>query len=343
MEATQRLQHAIALAQAGERDRARALLREIVRDEPQSEVAWLWLSAVVDDPREQLDALERAQAINPANARTPARIAQARRRLAQAAPPDPRIATAQRALAAGRRAEARALLRQIVQDDEGQVEAWWLLAAAAVEVPEQIAALQRVLALDPQHRAAHEALIEAQDLVQNPLALGDYYTAAGETNLAVAAYARAYQAGPAAGAQLEAGQRAARVRRLAQSAGFVPRYPAIAPALTLARLALGPPVLYGLMWLLQTGFDPRQTPLLLCLGAPAVVIGSLLMVAVDMRPRHPAVAALVGEGAVLADTRRAAVWLAGVLLTAGAFGLFLSDAIVRLAAYAAALPNGGAP
>jgi hypothetical protein len=46
---------------------ARALLSEAIRDYPDSEIAWVWLSAIVDDPERERQCLERVLAINPDN------------------------------------------------------------------------------------------------------------------------------------------------------------------------------------------------------------------------------------------------------------------------------------
>jgi hypothetical protein len=64
------LQHAIQLAQAGQRDQARPLLRQVVKSQPHSEAAWLWLAAVAETPAERLEALKTAFLLNPSNQQT---------------------------------------------------------------------------------------------------------------------------------------------------------------------------------------------------------------------------------------------------------------------------------
>ncbi|HEY1013601.1 MAG TPA: hypothetical protein VGE07_12900, partial [Herpetosiphonaceae bacterium] len=61
------LQQAMAAAKAGQRDTARGLFQAVLRDNPRSEVAWLWLSGLLDDPARQRDCLQRVLALNPAN------------------------------------------------------------------------------------------------------------------------------------------------------------------------------------------------------------------------------------------------------------------------------------
>ena len=50
--------------QQGDKGRGRGLLREVIQANPASEVAWLWLSAIVDDPALERECLERVLAIN---------------------------------------------------------------------------------------------------------------------------------------------------------------------------------------------------------------------------------------------------------------------------------------
>ncbi|NJL95234.1 MAG: hypothetical protein HC915_16710, partial [Anaerolineae bacterium] len=48
------LRQAIELAQRGERSAARALLLEVVAQQPDLEAAWLWLASVAADRRERV-------------------------------------------------------------------------------------------------------------------------------------------------------------------------------------------------------------------------------------------------------------------------------------------------
>jgi len=58
----------------------------------------------------------------------------------------------------GQRDEAIAILRPIVTVDPNNVDAWWLMANAAIEPAEQRSALDRVLLLRPDHKQAQEKL-----------------------------------------------------------------------------------------------------------------------------------------------------------------------------------------
>jgi hypothetical protein len=61
------LHQAVQLAQAGHRDEARDLLRQLLQFEPNNEVAWLWLASVAVDQAEYVRALNEVLRINPEN------------------------------------------------------------------------------------------------------------------------------------------------------------------------------------------------------------------------------------------------------------------------------------
>ena len=60
----------------------------------------------------------------------------------------------------GQRERARTLLRQVLEQEAGSAEAWWWLSQAAGDPAEQQHALQRVVALNPDHPEAHARLVE---------------------------------------------------------------------------------------------------------------------------------------------------------------------------------------
>jgi len=62
------LQDAIMLAQTGQRSEARHLLEQIVEADPRQEMAWIWLATVATSREDRVTFLERALALNPANA-----------------------------------------------------------------------------------------------------------------------------------------------------------------------------------------------------------------------------------------------------------------------------------
>lgn len=90
----QMLEAGIAAARAGDRERARELLAQAVRQDPNNEQNWLWLAGVVDRPEETIYCLEQALILNPNNDAARRGITWARQRLAASAPATPSPARA---------------------------------------------------------------------------------------------------------------------------------------------------------------------------------------------------------------------------------------------------------
>lgn len=67
MSEVQLLQKARAAIQAGQKVESERLLRQVISINSRNEVAWLWLSAVVSDPTQESECLERVLEINPNN------------------------------------------------------------------------------------------------------------------------------------------------------------------------------------------------------------------------------------------------------------------------------------
>lgn len=66
-ELKQVLQNGIDAARVGRRDEAHALLMQVIEADEQNELAWFWLSGVVEDPADRRVCLENVLAINPQN------------------------------------------------------------------------------------------------------------------------------------------------------------------------------------------------------------------------------------------------------------------------------------
>lgn len=62
------LRQAIETAQLGFYDQARITLLQVIREDADNELAWLWLAQVLDDPRRQRDCLRQVLRINPDSA-----------------------------------------------------------------------------------------------------------------------------------------------------------------------------------------------------------------------------------------------------------------------------------
>ncbi len=57
----------IAIRNNDDRENARKMLMQSLKLQPHNEMAWLWLARTLDEPRQQMDCIERALKINPEN------------------------------------------------------------------------------------------------------------------------------------------------------------------------------------------------------------------------------------------------------------------------------------
>lgn len=64
-----KLDAGVAAAKAGDKARARQLLEEVISEQPNNELAWIWLASTVNTLKERRLALERVLQINPNNTR----------------------------------------------------------------------------------------------------------------------------------------------------------------------------------------------------------------------------------------------------------------------------------
>lgn len=100
------LQQAKQAIQSGDRALGRRYLRQAIEQNPRSETAWLWLSAIVDEPEQQRSCLLRVLTINPSNAIAQKHLlaltktAPAQTAVSQPIPKPPALAPVARALAA---------------------------------------------------------------------------------------------------------------------------------------------------------------------------------------------------------------------------------------------------
>lgn len=66
------MRSAIELARAGNKSDARDIFMRVVDDDPQNELAWMWLAGLVDSLEDKIIACENVLVINPSNAKVQA-------------------------------------------------------------------------------------------------------------------------------------------------------------------------------------------------------------------------------------------------------------------------------
>ena len=83
------LHRAVELAQAGQRQEANQLLRQVVQSDPNNEVAWLWLASVAADHPEYIRALNEVLRLNPNNQQAQRLLAEYQQQYSTPPPPAP--------------------------------------------------------------------------------------------------------------------------------------------------------------------------------------------------------------------------------------------------------------
>src|SRR5665213_638224 len=140
----------VALARAGDKSRARPLLRQAVEHDPANEPAWMWLASVAESPQEALATLERVLALNPDHEQARSAAHAARLKVGVAAA---------KALKKGR---ARELLHIVVAAEPNNELAWMWLANIAESPAEAVTCLEKVLAINPDNDLARSTYERCQ-------------------------------------------------------------------------------------------------------------------------------------------------------------------------------------
>ena len=274
---------AVAAARAGRRDAARDLLLQLVEQEPQHEMAWLWLGELVDNPDDKIIALENALTINPNRPKVRERLTQLldeqeERRAAEAPAAGP-YDEAMHLLRMGYRREARTQLIQLVRDYPQHEQGWLALSGLLEKPTDQIIALENVVEINPNNVEAQTRLTELHRVHDDHFDLGRAYEEKKEFAKALVEYRLAEAQAPNAADRSMAKRRRELVEKQVKETKPVA---ITSPAATLARLAAGPVFLYGVLLLIHIGLNPLNVHPVLCLSLPLVIAGSLMLTAADL-------------------------------------------------------------
>ncbi|HSL43625.1 MAG TPA: hypothetical protein VK897_09350 [Anaerolineales bacterium] len=288
MSSAEALQRAIQAARAGRKDEAREILLEIVESDPRNEMAWIWLSGVVESLEDRIIACENALTINPANERVRAyltRLQQQQLSSLQTKNIEEAIHLLNEAKVHRKQNElemALRLARQSAEKHPELEEVWLFIGRTSPDVDEKIAALKKAYRLNSSNAETAAALKEAQHLKANPLSAATQLEQQGDFEGALKTYEGL--ASKAKNTQ-EFDHIYRQIIRLEGLRKENIRY--IAPAASILRLTFSWPVLYLSFALIQVGLNPFAHPAFyLWLGFPFVILGSFLLSLVEVRSRH---------------------------------------------------------
>lgn len=276
---------AVNEARAGNHKKSRVMLRQLLYDDPQNELAWLWLSKVSESREDKIDALEMALSLNPSRQETAVLL----QKLKQPPPSsaDPLDDLYQQATAAyqdGRSMQARLLLQQIVDRNRNYAKAWFGLGQIGSLPEDRLFALTVGLQLNPTNNKAQTQLTAMEaDKTLNHFALAERFEAFGLTDTAVAYYQKAQQHASQAATRDAARDKQAQLGLQVKESNVSTTN----PTLNLVRLTAGPIVLYLLFILIVSGINPLNVSLPLLAGALAVGLGSFFIASAHQYPAHP--------------------------------------------------------
>jgi tetratricopeptide (TPR) repeat protein len=244
------------------------------------------------------------------------------------------LAPVRTALKAGRRSEARTVLLQAVEIDPQNERAWLLLGDLSPDLDDRIISLENVLVLNPAHAKAKRRLVRLRRLREDPLAQGAMHQERGEIEQAIAAYLNASTQARSPADRKKATERLAFLQHWLDS----PKIEGSHPTVQLLRLAAGPPLLYGLLILIQSGLNPLDLSLLFILGWLSVFLGSLLIGVTGAKHKHPRWDALFWDPAGVSEpVARFVLSFFGWIALLAPFLLLLRSALQRLDAFRATL------
>lgn len=332
MSPAEMLQQAIRTARAGRKEEARDLLLQVVEAEPRNELAWIWLSGLVDSLEDRIIACENVLAINPANDKIRAYLAELQQRSVVLSQVEPREEAAdlflQARTAAERndRDEALRLARQAVEKEPAYEPAWALIGKLSRNLEEQLLALERAYRLNPSNPETISELKQARYLKTNPLNMAKQLEQQGRFEEALRAYE---EAAPRSRNSQEFDQIYKQILRIEGLKREKIRY--VAPASTITRLTFGWPFLYLSLVLVQVGLNPFAHPAIyLWLGFPFVILGGFLLSLAEVRTRHMFWQKLFAEQGDGSDFARLVTAATGWFLIIVPHVLIVFDSLNRL-------------
>jgi thioredoxin-like negative regulator of GroEL len=287
METAELLRQALQAARSGRELTARDLFQDVVRIDPDNEIAWMWLSGLLDPLEDRIAACERVLAINPRNQKIRAyrdkllKEYDAKHRV-KIAELDEEVQQVRWYVENGKRDEALLLLQNILSRANGHKEAWSLFADLSVDINDKVRAYEAIVKSDPSDKSARETMKRYRYFQRNPLELATQYEEDGELDKAL----ELYQVLATEAADSPEFERIYKnIVRLEDAKIENVRH--VKRAITILRLSAGLPLLYIFEILTQEGLNPIEHPAPdLWFGIPMVVLGSFLVTIAGLRVRH---------------------------------------------------------
>jgi tetratricopeptide (TPR) repeat protein len=282
------LQRAIQAARAGRKVEARDLLIALVDVDPQNELAWVWLSGLVDSLEDRIIACENVLTINPANEKVRAYLMELQHQHTSYSLRkniDEAVNLFDRARGHAVRNEvdtALQLARQALEKHPDYEDAWLLIGRISPDIDLQIAALEKASKLNPSNAEAISTLGQARYRKANPLSTAARLEQLGKLDEALKVYQE--QAAKAKNSR-DFDHIYKQIIRVEGLQTEKIRY--VTSSSSITRLTFTWPLLYLSLALVQMGLNPFAHPMLyVWLGFPWVILGSFLLSLAEVRSDH---------------------------------------------------------
>jgi tetratricopeptide (TPR) repeat protein len=192
------LQRAISAARNGHELTARDMFLDIVKAQPQNEVAWMWLTGLFDNLDDCIYACKKALEINPNNTHARQYLSQLLDRKeketeAEAAQAEEQVRAAREWAKLNKPEASLDMVRSLTKQKTVSADAWRLLAELSPGMNEQIQALEKLLEVAPEDASAANELRRLKHFQENPLDLAMLYEEQGKLDEAIKVYSLAAQ------------------------------------------------------------------------------------------------------------------------------------------------------
>ena len=281
------LQQAMSAVRAGHELTARDIFLEVVEINPRNETAWMWLTGLLDDLDDCIYACEQVLEINPTNVhvsqyRDQLLVDKKKQQEAQRLRVEEQVRHVRELIKVNKRGEALDLVRGLAQNGEVNADVWRLLADLTPEMDEHSRALEQLLAFTPGDVHARQKLERLQHFQNNPLEFAAMYEEQGNIEKAIEMYGIAALKSTSKREQNRIYWKTVSLENLRQE-----KIAHISPAVSIARLTAGPPLLYFMLLLIHVGMNPVANPeLLLWFGFFLVLLGGFMIALASVRSHH---------------------------------------------------------
>lgn len=278
------LQQAMSAVRAGHELTARDIFLEVLEINPRNETAWMWLTGLLDNLDDCIYACQQVLEINPNNIHISQYLDQLlvgkkKQQEAQRLYVEEQVLRARELVKAKKRGEALDLVRSLAQTGEISADGWRLLADLTPEMDERLPALEKLLALTPGDVNALQQFERLRHFKNNPLDLAAMYEEQGDIENAIKTYGIASFKSTSKSQQNSIYWKTVRLENLRQE-----KIAHISPAVSVARLTGGPPLLYFMSLLIHVGLNPVANPEpILWVGFFWVVLGGFMVALASVR------------------------------------------------------------